>query len=849
MERGFWVKWNIIKLFVLWLLMDTEADVCSQAMITASPGTVLPLGSSVSITCTITKFTSHCYRRPKGIQCPVISKNRNALKTIQVCNTSSVTVLDTNLLPNKTTYECHQCLERRTILCGIFIYAGNPPDRPEIVSCEKEAGSGNLACSWNTGNKTYIQTSFVLQICREASCTDHAAGYAVDNVYGMQKMWVPFFLRRGEEFTVTVTATNDLGTNSSLPRTFTYFQTVKPSPPQDVLIECHDATANCTVTIHDEQESMHFHLRYRPIGDRTWNEVTIQGTNVYILPVLMPAKSYEFQASCKFLVGTKKWSDWAEPVIIQTPEDVPIGKLDVWYKLQDIDSDAQHIQLFWKNMTTSQVRGVIGYYQVDLYREKHSSPAHIYTMRNLWFSKDIDSTIRVVTVSAHNSKGNSPPTYIDVIVQQVSGVLPPVTVSARGAGDSLIVTWDEPPENTMWSMDYIIEWEELGTEQQSQTNWMEVPASNRSAVIEDNIRPWVCYEICIYPLWKRRAGVPTRTTGSIKEHAPLSSPQFHYKILDSIRVLVTWKEIPPVQQRGCITKYNIYIQDKTSRLLQIVTIFNNKSTNYQYEFNNIKQNNEYLIWMTASNGGGESSEDLVRQIFIRLDGSLQNSVKITLSVIVACIVLVSCICAIPSVRRVLHFLVGYVHYWYKKTVPDPANCTWAKEYATHKDTLGFPHDKLLETFNKDESETLERKELDSENEILSMSSLLSIHSLEENWKEFSIADDEAVPRAPSELITRPEIIFQSQDQYLSLKSKEPISSSSSSGPPSDYLLNEGITVDYLPSHMLEEVEEMSEEEHFGAQFVIPTQFMVGGKLRLDNVKIHCLSFPDQNVEF
>ncbi|XP_063284101.1 interleukin-12 receptor subunit beta-2-like [Pelobates fuscus] len=845
----------------MWLLLNTKAaSGCRTAKMSAIPGTVLNLGSSVSITCTLTRDSKNC---------PTIFKRKSRSMMNNICsnNASSVSVQDINPSPGDTIYTCHLRPVQDRSVCMIKISVGKSPDQPTIVNCGNEEENSTMLCSWTTGSETYIKTAYTLQVCQGTSCTDHALISGGYGERGIRFMKFPFIMRRGEDFIVKVAASNGLGTNSSLPHTFAYFDAVKPSPPQDILIEFNNATSSCNISFLDPQDSQHFRLRYRPIHDRSWNEVDILGTKIYNLPNLIPFTIYEFQASCKFLVNTGKWSNWSDPVITQTPEDVPVGKVDIWYRLRNVDDNTKIINLFWKNMTLSQSRGVILYYNVFFYNENYRSPANKITTKNTWLATDIDVTICIITVSAYNSKGNSPPTYVNVTAQRVSDLMSPINVAAQGAGDNVIVRWEESPKNEMMSVDYFtIEWVERGAIHYNHPNWMKVPRNNRSAVISGNLKPWTCYELRVYPVLGGRAGIPGRTSGSIKEKAPLSSPEFHVKILDHRSVLVTWEELPPREQMGCIVKYTIYIKNTIFGFTSQITIFPTELSKNQYKITDMKQNVHYLIWMTCSTGGGESTGHHERQIFIDSRGQnfrksnriidlpnksnmtficvlhSQDSMKIVLSLTLVPVILITCACAIPSARRrLLYYLYAILSRWDVKTVPDPANSNWAKQYTQNKEIMDFMHKNLLETSNYDETETLEIKEIDSEEETLPLTSQLSVDSVEDEQTTLSSTDDSIPPPTEDDLLIQPKILLQPHDQdlYKTLRSEEPVQCDTS-----DYLVNQDITIDYLPTHMLDNTEDMSDDEHFPTQFVIPTQFVAEGKLRLDTVRINCHSFVE-----
>ncbi|XP_041446297.1 interleukin-12 receptor subunit beta-2-like isoform X2 [Xenopus laevis] len=739
MERGLQIKWIIFNVTVLWLLMKTGPVLSNLGIVTASPGVLLPLTSSVNITCSLSWIAGSLKIKKKN--------STHSFFIRQLYNTNTISVHDSDLSPRQATYIC---LADKKIVNGIYVEAGIPPDQPTILNCEQEGALGRIYCLWKEGRETFIQTNYTLQLWQRRG----ELNVTIDSV------------RRGGEYIAVVAASNGLGSNSSQPYTFTFFDAVIPHPPNKTIV-CDRVSSKCIVTLQDSQNSSNFQIRYRPADSTKWQWVEIKRKNTYTLKDLQPFTRYEFQVSCKFLIDKGKWSNWSQPIIIQTPEGVPSGMLDVWYHWREIDSNTRNIILFWKPMSRIEARGLIQHYEVLFYRGSDRSPVHNSTTRDTWLSRDIERTRYVIVVSAHNSKGNSPPTHINVTTEDIS----------------------------------------------------------------ENLSPYVCYEFRVYSLREGRAGIPTMTTASIKQEAPYVDPEFHYEVQKHNSILITWKEIPPDKRRGCIVEYTIYMQSMSfSKQFKIPA---NQSMKHQYEIPNIQLNVRYVLRMSASTTAGESPRMLGKEIYPDGAGFNQeflNSFIITL----LCVFIILCLCSIPSLReRFKCFLYGC-----NKKVPDPANCHWASELtnSTHK-VEPFPSP-LPSTSTYDETETLEVEEIDSDNETpftpatytcYETNKVLLVEEINEPAKEAK------VPILPN---------LSEGCCYKSLKPKQVVSTE----PVSDYLVNQEITVDYLPTDMLsgntENEEESIKDETLSLEFLMPKLHVGEGMLRLDAVKICSLDITE-----
>ncbi|KAE8609620.1 hypothetical protein XENTR_v10011859 [Xenopus tropicalis] len=811
MERGLQIKWIIFNVTVLWLLMKTGPVLSNLGIVTASPGVLLPLTSSVNISCSLSWIAGSLKIKKKN--------STHDFFIRQLFNTNTITVHDRDLSPRKATY---MCLADKKIVNGIYVEAGRSPDRPKIVNCEQEGALGRIYCIWKEGRETFIQTSYTLQLWQRSS----ELNVTVDS------------MRLGGEYIAVITASNGLGSNSSRPYAFTYFDAVIPHPPNKTIV-CDTISSNCIVTLQDSQNSSHFQIRYRPADGTKWQWVEIKRRNSYTMEGLQPFTRYKFQVSCKFLIDRGKWSNWSQPIIIQTPEGVPSGMLDVWYRLWDIDSNTQKIILFWKPMSPTEARGLIVHYEVLFYRGSDRSPVHNHTSRDTWLSRDIERTRYVIVVSAHNSKGNSPPTHITVTTEDISGVAFPVNVVAKSSdNENMTVSWEIPQYDKILEVDYIVEWKEQRKKDPSYTNWVKVSKMNHSATISD-ISPYVCYEFRVYPLRDGRAGIPTMTTGSIKQEAPQVDPEFHYEVQKLNSILVTWKEIPPDKQRGCIVEYTIYMQNMSSSKQFKVPA--NQSMKHQYKIPNIQQNVRYVFRMSASTTAGESPRNLWKEIYS--DGEASNQELLYLCVIIPPFVfMLFCLCSIPSLRERLKCFL----YTCNKKVPDPANCHWASEFTNHKDKMEQFPSPLTSTSTYDETETLEVDEIDSDDEAQFSPPMYIITKAESETNKALRAEKIHISTTEAEAPMMPNLSILPSESccYKSLQPKELVSTEHVS----DYLVNQEITVDYLPTDIVSSNSENEEEcikgEMLSLEFVLPKLHVSKGMLRLDAVKIRSIDIPE-----
>lgn len=508
-------------------------------------------------------------------------------------------------------------------------------------------------------------------------------------------------------YRLVVVASNKLGSAFSQPLKFMLIDIVKPHPP-NFLVEFENSATNCTLFWHSEVQVQLCRVRYRPLSSSTWNMAESLNTEKCSLHGLEPHTEYEFQVSCKIHPERGLWSNWSA-FQSQTPEAVPTGLLDVWYKKQDIDSQTQNISLFWKALQKSEARGKILHYTVTFealsHGESKAIETNVTTQTN--YTRVTPKMDYKITVTADNSRGSSPPASIltNVGIQDLPS---PRNVSAMAMGNnSILVSWKPPIKSTASINGYVVEWINIHRKSSPEPHpsWIRLVASNLSIVILEHIEDNVCYHISVFALYQDRAGQVKSVRGYSREEAPSAGPQM-YTEPQTNGILVWWQEIPSHQQMGCITKYSIYLQKKDSNVDPVVYDIYNTTSQHSYHIRNLQRGEYYVLWMTALTDAGESpwgNSELV---------CLESAVDWIIVLTCSFFILSACICSLRPARKLLLLLFSAtVPQWYSKAIPDPANATWAKNDKSMKGELSVPSSLLLHnTSSYEEPETTEVEE-------------------------------------------------------------------------------------------------------------------------------------------
>ncbi|ERE66392.1 interleukin-12 receptor subunit beta-2 [Cricetulus griseus] len=396
----------------MWLLIKANIDACKKGTVTVKPSPVIPLGSAVNISCSLNPKQG-CLNNP-GPNKLVLLKDD---KIVHFHLGNSFTLQVTNLSLGMTLLVCKlDCSSGRYPVCGTEISVGVAPEPPRNLSCIQKGEHGTVTCTWDPGQDRHLKTHYTLQLtgpnnvtcqdqCRCQNCNHLNLGISLTSDLAESK------------FTVSVTATNGLGNSSSLPFMFTFLDIVRPLPPWDIRIDFLNASGNrCALRWKDEGQVVLNRLRYRPFNSGSWNMVN--ATNAkgrYGLQDLTPFTEYEFQISSKLHLSKGSWSDWSESLTTRTPEEEPVGTLDIWYMKQNISCNRQQISLFWKSLSPSEARGEILHYQVTLWEVTRKIILQNITEHTSWTGVIPRMGAWTASVSAANSKGTSAATLMNIV--------------------------------------------------------------------------------------------------------------------------------------------------------------------------------------------------------------------------------------------------------------------------------------------------------------------------------------------------------------------------------------------------------------------------------------------------
>ncbi|XP_033884238.2 interleukin-12 receptor subunit beta-2-like isoform X1 [Acipenser ruthenus] len=811
-----WVAFNLIVL--LWG-RAAGIETCTGGAAFSVPGPVVQLGTNVTVYCTFKKSIIGCRT--------AIYQDSNEIRDCRQYNSSTIYLEIANLQKHKVAFACKtECNSFSRLICGIDIKAGYLPDPPQNLTCTQNGQLGDVTCTWDKGREPYIKTIFHLRMNNKTHdlngiCDDPGSGSVSFHTLNAESV-----------YTVWVTSSNALGSASSPPLNITLNDIVKPHPPVITLFNC--ASSDCTLHWEAAQNCQLLEVRDKPLSHSTWKHHTLNVTvDRFTLPGLQPFTDYQFQVRCKLSHTKGMWSEWSEPFTNRTPEAVPIKELDIWFVMETPDPNS--LTLVWKKLSQSEARGqILGYNVTSPFPCEDQIPVDLPDYQN-----HLTVTIShcILTLSAFNSRGNSPPTNISIPFQ--TGFPAPGNVTCmRHSNEGIVVKWRPPVNEILGLRGYVVEWSP--TQDKLDLGWTRLTHDKLSTVISV-MKPYACYKVTVNALYDEGVGKAGFVHAYVKQLAPTEGPTASINHKSSTTVTVHWQHLPVEHRKGCISSYSIYLKSLDSAHLLVHGPIDASHTNYT--INGLKPGATYQAWMTASTAAGEGPKREFEFTVTPEENPLVLSLTGATLIFFLVWLALLCICCNSAVNQRMTLLCSrFTPQWYTGHVPDPANCKWAQEYAAVKGQMKLVYDlHLSDSLSScDEPDTLEVEEV-SEDSDSAPEDLVSDNGTGAPAEEKQAGKPTMLPWCrPADLA-----IYKHQLPCAYIQSVSQESDTSVQTPES---CNTEITVDYIPSNVLHmgssEEETCDFFDDFAPSFLGNLFSKPEGTLTLDAVKIDCSSFLD-----
>nr|XP_016808885.2 leukemia inhibitory factor receptor isoform X3 [Pan troglodytes] len=522
---------------------------------------------------------------------------------------------------------------------GTVIFAGYPPDTPQQLNCETH-DLKEIICSWNPGRVTALvgprATSYTLVESFSGKYVRLKRAEAPTNEsYQLLFQMLP----NQEIYNFTLNAHNPLGLSQST-ILVNITEKVYPHTPTSFKVKDINSTAvKLSWHLPGNFAKINFLCQIEIKKSNSVQEqrnVTIKGVEnssyLVALDKLNPYTLYTFRIRCSTETFWK-WSKWSNKKQHLTTEASPSKGPDTW---REWSSDGKNLIIYWKPLPINEANGKILSYNVSCSSDEETQslseipdPQHKAEIR-------LDKNDYIISVVAKNSVGSSPPSKIasmeipndDLKIEQVVGM-----------GKGILLTWHYDPNMTC---DYVIKW----------------CNSSRS-------------EPCLMD-WRK---VPSNSTETVIESAPIVAPNFTVEDTSADSILVKWEDIPVEELRGFLRGYLFYFGKGERDTSKMRVLESGRSDIKVKNITDISQKTlriadlqgktSYHLVLRAYTDGGVGPEKSMYVV------TKENSVGLIIAILipVAVAVIVGVVTSILCYRK---------REWIKETfypdIPNPENC-------------------------------------------------------------------------------------------------------------------------------------------------------------------------------
>ncbi|KAK9519196.1 hypothetical protein VZT92_021939 [Zoarces viviparus] len=524
--------------------------------LTVKPAPLFLIGSNLTVYCSVPTC-----QRSFTISLQLNSKTVASRKEVN-CTTMMFSLFNVQK-PNSILLCKLMNGQLSTVVAGLDLHGGLPPDKPENVLCEMSRSSDFITCSWERGRETHLHTTYHISLSRE-----NGTQMLLDQIQDAAEITIPRAkLDENNTQLLNVAAYNHFGSSRSDPFSLCVKDIVIPETPRIMQIEFgHNSEAALLQwKTSGSSESLRSDVRLRT-DNGPWEvgEGTEPTEGLIQVDGLRPLTDYEFKMRTCSSPGSNSskrsfCSKWSTSVGGKSPGKGPSQQMHVWRMLGGLGTDGLRlVTVLWKPPSPDDYSGAVQNYEIFLgndQKQEVTCPAAVSRC-----SLQVPAELRALSISAVTSYGTSPPA--DVPLGR-SGDLGPILreLAPAAKGSSVLVSWSwpgsrHPSTSGEEPLHYVLEWTSVPV---AELQWQKVAKDQNSTFIR-GLSAGVRYNVSLYAVTTRGVSAPSSGLVYSKEQKPASGPSISVLVHESRRIRIQWDELPVVKQRGFITNYTIYLE-------------------------------------------------------------------------------------------------------------------------------------------------------------------------------------------------------------------------------------------------------------------------------------------------
>ncbi|XP_051028368.1 interleukin-31 receptor subunit alpha [Acomys russatus] len=469
-----------------------------------------------------------------------------------------------------------------------------PPAKPENISCILYVNR-NMTCTWSP-EKENSGTNYTVRMTYSYGNRNCTAYTAVASCSFLPNCTIP-----PDNCSVEVEAQNAGGKVKS-DITFWYLDSiVKTEPP--VILSVNPISNRMLQIQWKPRERLRFYyfkctLRFRTVNSTHWTEVHFESRDwVYNLTGLQAFTDYAIALQFR-TDKSRYWSNWSEEETGTTMEEVP-HVLDLWRVLGPADMNGNRkVLLLWQKARGAPVLEKTLGYNIQYFPENSTNFTEINNITTQQYELLLRGQAHCVSVTAFNSLGESQEAVLRIPAVGEEAFRCIEAVQAHVAGSLLVVEWHSFSAKVgTW----MVEWlpETAGSTFPTRC-WQSVSQATNWTIEQDKLKPFLCYNISVYPVSGHHVGEPYSIQAYAKEKAPLSGPETRVESIGLKTATIAWKEIPKGFRNGFINNYTIFCQAEGGKEFSVTV----NSRVLQYDLESLTRRTSYAVWVMASTRAG-----------------------------------------------------------------------------------------------------------------------------------------------------------------------------------------------------------------------------------------------------
>nr|XP_044632681.1 interleukin-31 receptor subunit alpha [Equus asinus] len=320
-------------------------------------------------------------------------------------------------------------------------------------------------------------------------------------------------------------------------------------------------------------------------GDTTYNLTGLQAFTEYVVALQCVAEESVF------------WSGWSQEKMGTTEEEAPHG-LDLWRVLRPAMVDGRRpVQLLWKKARGAPVLEKTLGYNIQYFPENNTNLTKTVNTTNQQLDLYLGGETYWVSVISYNSLGESSLATLRIPAIDEKPFQCIEAMHSCLTQDQLVVEWQSSAsEVDTW----MVEWFPVLDSEPSIFSWESVSGARNWTIQQDELKPFWCYNISVYPMLQDQVGEPYSIQAYVKEGIPSVGPVSKVENIGVKTVTITWKEIPMSRRNGFISNYTIFYQAEDGKEFSKTV----NSSILQYGLESLTRMTSYTVQVMASTSAG-----------------------------------------------------------------------------------------------------------------------------------------------------------------------------------------------------------------------------------------------------